>query len=128
MKKYRLLLAAIIGFLPFVYFSVSGQNLQDGLIGHYLLDGDTADASGNGNSGTIVGDPVFVSGVTGSGLLFDGTDDYVELSNESNFDLSELTIAATIYVLSTENNNAVISKGIEFGNYRDISKCCVRTF
>ena len=45
------------------------------LMGHWPLDGDANDVSGNGRHGTIFGDPNFVDG----GLLFDGVDDYVNI-------------------------------------------------
>ncbi len=81
------------------------------------MDGSVNDASGGGNNGNIVGDPFFVSGVSGSGIYFDGMDDYVMLANESTFDLTEFTLAATVYVEDTETVRAIISKGPSLGNY-----------
>jgi hypothetical protein len=63
----------------------------DGLVAFFPLENDVLDASGNGNDGTIVGDPVFVDGPAGLGMAmeFDG-DDYVDTGNVE--DLAEWTI------------------------------------
>ena len=41
-------------------------------------DGPAKDISGNGNDGIIYGDPQLGPGVTGTGLVFDGANDYIE--------------------------------------------------
>ncbi len=63
----------------------------DDLVAFFPLENDVLDASGNGNDGTIVGDPVFVDGPAGLGMAmeFDG-DDYVDTGNLE--DLAEWTI------------------------------------
>ena len=63
----------------------------DGLVAFFPLENYVLDASGNGNDGTIVGDPVFVEGPTGYGMAmeFDG-DDHVDTGNLE--DLAEWTI------------------------------------
>jgi len=58
------------------------------LVGAWLLDdkGNIAqDASGNGNNGTLVGNPKSVEGKFGSALEFDGTNG-VEIDNPQNFE------------------------------------------
>ena len=47
-----------------------------------LEDLDTADTSGKGLDGTVVGDPEVVDGIVGKALLFDGEDDGVHLPND----------------------------------------------
>ena len=55
--------------------------LARGLVGYWLLNEGSGnkvfDLSGNGNTGTFVGDTHFVPGKFGSALDFDGTGDYV---------------------------------------------------
>jgi len=55
------------------------------LVGHWRLDegsGTTGyDTSGNGNDGTLIGDPQWVAGVLDGALEFDATDDYVDIGN-----------------------------------------------
>lgn len=65
-------------------------------IAYYTFDQTTGDAvvdrSGNGNDGTITGDPTWLSG--DGGLQFDGESDYVTVENISApADVDEFTIA-----------------------------------
>lgn len=60
-------------------------DLQQGLVAYYPFDGNANDASGNGNDGILNGEPQFSSGVIGSGLLFDGVDDFIEIVPGVNF-------------------------------------------
>jgi hypothetical protein len=48
------------------------------LVGFWKLDGDADDSSGNGNHGTINGDPNHVIGRIGGAMRFDGIDDYIK--------------------------------------------------
>jgi len=56
--------------------AVCTQAAEPDLLGWWKLDDGTGtiavDSSGNGNDGTFVGDPEWVAGKFGSGLLFDG--------------------------------------------------------
>jgi len=60
----------------------------NGLIGHLKFDessGTTAsDASGNGNTGTLVNGPTWVSGAVAGAVQFDGIDDKISLGNLSS--------------------------------------------
>jgi len=47
------------------------------LVGWWKFDGDANDSSGNGNHGTVNGDPNWVIGRIGGALQFDGVDDCV---------------------------------------------------
>ena len=58
--------------------------------------GTTADATTNGNTGTLNG-PVWTTGRFGAGLSFDGTNDYVLVNDASSLDIAgELTLEAWI--------------------------------
>ncbi len=63
--------------------SLAGNASSD-LVVHWTLDegsGSVAhDLSGNGNDGTLNGQPQWATGKTGGALQCDGTDDYVEVS------------------------------------------------
>jgi hypothetical protein len=81
------------------------------LVAWYTFNGDAQDASGNGNHGIINGGAIFTEdrfGNTNAALSFDGTDDYVELPNESNFDLTALTIVAIVKVQNYDITNHII--------------------
>jgi hypothetical protein len=49
-------------------------------VAYYGLNGDVADASGNGYDGATQGDPVYAAGMDGQAIELDGTDDYVIIS------------------------------------------------
>ncbi len=63
--------------------SSAGQDLDPNLVGWWKLDegsGTTAaDSSGNGNDGTLNGDPQWVAGFLDGALQFDGTGDEVSV-------------------------------------------------
>jgi hypothetical protein len=54
------------------------------------------DSSGNDHDGTIYGSPSWVSGVGGSALEFDGTDDYVGTGESLLDNMSEFTLACWV--------------------------------
>ena len=85
---------------------------QADLVGWWRLDegsGTTAaDSSGNGNDGTLQGNPQWVTGVVGSALEFDGDGDYVNCGNDAIFDITEeITLAVWVNandMLNSEHN------------------------
>jgi len=50
----------------------------DNLIAAYAFENDVLDVSGNGNDATVNGDPVFVDGMVGMALEFDGDGDFLD--------------------------------------------------
>jgi hypothetical protein len=71
----------------------------DALIAYYPLDIDTLDASGNGNDGTVNGDPTFVDGMVGTAMEFDGTGDFLDCGNNPILALTDaVSISAWIKV------------------------------
>jgi len=71
------------------------------LVGHWRLDegaGDTAnDSSGNGNQGTLQGDPQWVVGKVGGALDFNGTSDHITIPFSESLGVlnqGDFTIAA----------------------------------
>lgn len=70
------------------------------------------DFTGN-NDGTVYGASWTTSGKFGDALSFDGSDDYVEVANESNFDITKcITVSAWIKVTGFNKNcQAIITKG-----------------
>ena len=82
------------------------------LVGWWRLDegsGTTAfDSSGNGNDGTLNGDPQWVAGMIGGALEFDGDGDYVNCGNDPIFDITEeITLAIWVNandILNGEHN------------------------
>jgi len=73
-----------------------------GLVGHWKFDevsGTIAyDSSGNGNDGTVQGDPQWVAGMIDSGALsFDGTDGYVEIGDDASLSMTD-TLTITVWL------------------------------
>jgi len=90
------------------------------LVGWWRLDdggGTTAvDSSGNGNDGALMGDPQWALGRISGALLFDGTDDYVEVPHAEILTVdSEVTVMAWINASQHEVPGAgyqgIIAKG-----------------
>jgi hypothetical protein len=87
-----------------------------GLVGWWRFDegnGSVAkDSSGFGNDGTVYG-ATWVDGKYGKALSFDGTDDYVEVSDSASLDIVVGTWEAWVYPKAWETeqvNNYVIDK------------------
>jgi hypothetical protein len=81
-------ITSVIVFLLSV--SLSLASLNDGLVGHWNFDegsGQTLTDSVNGHNGTIYG-ATWTTGINGSALQFDGSNDYAQIANNSDFDFS----------------------------------------
>lgn len=70
-----------------------GGFVEPDLAGHYKLDGDAADASGNGYDGAVQGDPRWVEGLIDGALEFNG-EDYVGTGNTEQ--LANWTVACWV--------------------------------
>ena len=80
--------------------------LQNGLVSYWSFDegsGTTAsDSSGNGNNGTLVNGPSWItSGQIAGALSFDGIDDYVAFASQPQ---STISISAWVYAQATPGN------------------------
>ena len=71
-----------------------------GLVAAYGFEegsgGATADASGNGNNGTIAGATWSSQGRTGSALSFDGVNDLVTIPDSASLDVTRITMMAWV--------------------------------
>jgi hypothetical protein len=108
--------------------AVAVYTLIPGLVAYYPFDGNADDESGNNHHGTVYGAASVTDrfGNPDAAYQFDGTADYIELSNESAFDFTEFTISfwtriTTLPVVpgpSTPGYYCVVSKaGVNLGNY-----------
>jgi len=86
------------------------------LVGHWKFDEGSGtiayDSSGNGNDGTLQGDPQWVAGMIGSGALsFDGTDGYVEIGDDASLSLTDaLTITVWVKVSDLDTYYFLVCK------------------
>jgi len=98
-KKSLFFSAVIVLLLGFADSTMADPNL----VGHWKLDTDANDYSGNSHHGTIVGDPCFVTGQIDGALDFNGLNDYVN-TNSADLDLAgtdTITVSAWIYPRTT---------------------------
>jgi len=106
------------------YYAAAAPNGPTPIAWWKLNDGSgttAADDSGNGNTGTLTGTPAWGTGPNSNGdLIFDGTDDYATIANESNFDFERtqpFSITFWIKVDAGASANRVIAeKTSTFGN------------
>lgn len=96
-----------------------------GLVLYFQFDegegNTTKDLSGNGNDGTLMGQPEWVDGKNGFALQFSGerNSDYVEVpDNPSLTPAQELSFAAWIYFDTFIGSGGIVSKYIGAGSQR----------
>ncbi|MHC4583887.1 MAG: LamG-like jellyroll fold domain-containing protein [Planctomycetota bacterium] len=91
--------------------------VSSSLVAHWALDDGAgtvaADSSGNGNDGTLVGDPQWVAGIVGGALEFDGVDDFVDGGNAPELAITgEITVACWMKVnLFDKSWQAIVTTG-----------------
>ena len=89
--------------------------LSDGLVGYWKMDESatpSTDSSGNGINGTWNGNTSQAIGKFGSATSFDGTDDYVNMGDQTLYDFSDgqdFTVSAWFYLDSYTSDRAIIS-------------------
>ncbi len=71
------------------------------------------DHSGNGNDGTIEGDPKWIDSDLGPALEFDGKDDYLEIPHSDTVNVGEndFTLVAWLNPAAPGDGKGIISKG-----------------
>jgi fibronectin type 3 domain-containing protein len=97
-----------------------------GLVGYWRLDEGTgttvSDATGTGNTGIFVGNPIWTTGITGQALSFTSPSTYVVVPDSSSLRIStdEMTVAAWVKInsfplRSSNTDPAIVEKdGSEF--------------
>lgn len=108
----------------------SAGSLQTGLIGHWTFDGDKIagvsayDSSGNSNTATLTSGPTLFAGKIGQGIKLDGSDDYVVVDNESNFDFERTSpFSMAVWLKSTPGDTSIqqiIGKASDYTPYKGI--------
>ena len=119
MKRLIILcISFIIASLMFAGQSYAEIDL-DTVLGIWLLDegtGDiTADASGNGNDGTLGGGPAWTNGVYGKALDFSGTSSYVDCGNAEMLNVEVFSVSFWCNISNTQSWNHMISRGEHHG-------------
>jgi len=103
---------------PNVAITVTGGTSQPGgLLGHWKLDDNASDSSGNGNHGTRVNGSTWMAGKSGSAASFDGVNDYLTIASSTSINAPRtgLTIAMWVYKRTTDIPTLSIMAGRRFG-------------
>ena len=90
MKKLIYLFGSVLTVASLCSSGYAGSAVTDGLVSYWTFDQqdiarDIAEDVWGENDGTIVGDPKVVAGQVNDALEFDGSDDYVNLTNLGDF-------------------------------------------
>ncbi len=94
--------------------------LTKGLVGLWSFNGPdmtnttSTDRSGQGNDGALFGGPKRAIGVSGQALSFDGTDDYISVTDASSlkFGTAAMSISAWIKAPNTDQSREYIAKRV----------------
>ncbi len=81
------------------------------LIGHWKMDGDPNDATGN-STGVSSGDPIYGAGKIGQAIRMDGIDDYVQMSG----DFADFSTGLTLSVWAKPTSIANWGRFFDFAN------------
>jgi len=118
--KVRIIVASILVLFAInTYFTLAAtlklppSNL--GLVGYWSMEEGngslTKDLSGNGNNGTLISSPTWVSGKLGNALSFSGAN-YVEASTSNTLSIGSNQITVSVWVKPTAGDyRTILSKG-----------------
>lgn len=104
----------IFFFLIAFTSSARAADIASGLIGHWKLDGNGQDASGNGNHGTVHGAASTTNRfLTGNGAMnFNGTSDYIDMGKQFLSGSDDFTVSAWVKSAGAQNTYSVpVSQG-----------------
>jgi hypothetical protein len=89
------------------------QGNNEGLVGHWTMDGNGNDASGNGNNGAPIGSTSYGAGRVSSALLLASSSSRLQVPDSNSLDITgPITIAAWIRP-SSAGTQYVVSKNVK---------------
>jgi len=89
----------------------------DSLIGRWTFNGNAADDSGNGLDGTITGGASLTTGQNGAAngaYSFNGTNQYVQLGQSTNFNTKEFTYSVWAKTTNPALSQDIIAKELQY--------------
>lgn len=94
-------------------FTVTNSSDDPGLVAQWRLDegaGTTIlDNSGNGNNGTTIGSPSWTTGISGTAMLLNGTNQYAAIPDNATLDIkSQITVSAWVRPAQLSSQKIVI--------------------
>jgi len=106
-----------IYLISFVLLLSIASKAPADIVAYWTLDEGSGtiayDSSGNGNDGTLYGNPKWVVGYFGGALEFDGSDDWIDCGNDPSLDLTKWTITFWLKVNQNKNYNGFVIKGLD---------------
>jgi hypothetical protein len=99
-RKMKKLSVLILGATVLLMSSgVATADLSDGLMAYYDFEGNANDVSGNVNNGTEYGGVSYTNGILGQAARFDGVNDYIQITPQSNVSaIGNFSISAWAYL------------------------------
>jgi len=106
MKKILMLITiSFLCFSAFLIFAPQAKATSPPPVGYWKFDEGSetvaSDSSGNGNTGTLMNGPQWVTGISGTALSFDGSNDYVSIPDSSSLDISGNQISIEFWMKPT---------------------------
>lgn len=100
------------------------DDIASGLVAYYPFNADAADASGNGNDGTVNGAALAPDrfGNANRAYLFDGTSNYINCGDSTLLDLSTFSLSYWVksdHVPGTADISLILSKGENYSSAWD---------
>jgi parallel beta-helix repeat protein len=111
-------------------YKQEAETESSGLVAHWKFDdgsGSTAsDASGNGNTATLINGPLWAAGKVGKGLYFDGVNDNLTVAPSNSLNLSSsFTLAAWVNPSSTFTDfRSVVAQNYTYYLYASAAGFC----
>ncbi len=120
MKERKFFIIILVLISLFACQAVALNIPEDGLVAYYSFDDGTAtDNSGHGYDGQNHG-AVPISGVSGNALFFDGTNDYINVTNSPDFNPPSFTIGAWAKVIGYgDDYQHIVSKHVNYLGVRE---------
>lgn len=88
---------------------------NDGLVGHWTMDGNGNDASGNGNHGSPIGSTSYGAGRVSSALLLASSSSRLQVPDNDSLDITGPITIATWIRPTTMATQYVVSKNVKAG-------------
>ncbi|MHC4147338.1 MAG: hypothetical protein ACYSUD_21525 [Planctomycetota bacterium] len=108
-------LLSFVLILSLVLTNMANAAERTHLIGWWTFDSDTVDYSGLDNDGTVVGNPAFVAGKSGSNALDLDGDDYITIDGVAD-DITDSDITLSAWVKTINDDADWFSCNTETGN------------
>jgi len=90
---------------------------ETGLVGHWNLNGNALDSSGEGNDGTVTGAIVTNKGKFKQAYEFDGVNDQIEIADGDWNEFSDLTVSAWIKPNILIDTTEILGSGTSTASY-----------